>query len=69
MISLLNAVKAINSEWDVVELAMSSDGKFRYRTFYIVSNGRYPKLAECQAIADFVGYKYNKGYFYWRIDG
>ena len=68
-LSFERCVKAICSEWDCCELAMSMDNDGRhYRTFYIIAgDGRNPTLAECQAIADYLGYRYSKGYFYKEV--
>lgn len=63
------AVKAINSEWDIDELGMSADGMGgHYRTFYIKSgDARTPTREECEALADYMGFKYSKGYFYKEV--
>lgn len=69
MLHFRQTVKAVNSQWDCCELAMSMDNEgHHYRTFYIVAgDARNPTLAECKAIADYLGYHYNKGYFYKEV--
>lgn len=69
MLHFRQTVKAVNSQWDCCELAMSMDCTGRhFRTFYIVAGeARNPTLAECKAIADYLGYRYNKGYFYKEV--
>lgn len=64
-----DVVKIINSDWDIGEVGMSADGSGgHYKTYYIKSGGgRCPTFAECLAIADYMGMKYHKGYFYRRI--
>lgn len=62
-------IKAINNEWDYRELgiSMDTDGN-HFRTFYIVAGGaKKPTLAECLAIADYLGMRYSKGVFYKQV--
>lgn len=68
-LSFGDCLKVFCSEWEYDEIAMSMDTSGNhYRTYYIKSgNGRFPALPECLAIADYMGYKYNKGYFYEKI--
>lgn len=63
-------IKCINSEWDYDELGMTMNTKGQtFRTYYIKSgNSRFPTVAECLAIADYMGYIYTRrGYFLQEI--
>lgn len=61
-------VKAVNSQWDGLELAMSMDNDgHHYRTFCIVSKTRQPTMDECLAIAEYLGYGYGNGLFYKEV--
>ena len=64
-----SAVKAVNSKWEVDEIAMSMDLKGNhYRTFYIKAGyARNPTLPECLAIANYCGMRYSKGYFLKKV--
>lgn len=63
--TFLQAVKAINSEWEIGITADSSDGKGNfYRTYYIVGS---PTKADVEAICNHCKMSYYKGYFYRRI--
>lgn len=61
-------IKAICSEWDWdrVSDSMDRDGN-RYHTYYIKAGDRRPEKGELLAIAQFLGWKYSKGYFYEKI--
>lgn len=63
------AIKSINSGWDYKEMAMAMNNKGqRFRVFYILTGiERNPTLAECLAIANYVGFNYKKGYFYQEV--
>ena len=63
------AVKAICSDWDYHESAMSMDMKGRrYRTYKILPGwARNPTLPECLAIAYYCGMRYSNGYFYKEV--
>jgi len=63
------ALKTINSEWDFDIANDTQDIKGnKYKTFYIKSgDARCPTLAECLAIADYLGMRYHKGYFYKEV--
>lgn len=62
-------VKAICSEWDWDRVANTMDSSGRiYETYYIkIGEGRKPTIGDCEAIADYLGWIYHKGYFYRRI--
>lgn len=57
-----DAVKAINSEWDVGIMADSADimGN-KYKTYYIIGQATD---ADYKAVADYMGFKYRCGYLY-----
>lgn len=63
------AIKVINSEWDWDYCGCSMDmSGNKYERLYIKSgNARCPTLAECMAIADYLGMRYHKGIFYRRM--
>lgn len=63
------AVKAVNSQWDVDEIAMSMDLKGNhYRTFYIKAGyARNPTLPECLAIAHYCDMRYSRGFFLKKV--
>lgn len=65
MLNFRDAVKALNSEWEVgeVEYAMDKDGN-KYERVYIIGN---PTRIDCLAIAQYFGVKYSNGYFYFKI--
>jgi len=68
-LSFGQVIKSINSEWDYREIGMSMDDNGNhFRTFYIISgDARNPTIAECMAIADYLGFRYSKGYFYKQV--
>lgn len=65
MLSFKQAVKALNSTWDIGEPVECMDYKGnRYEKNYIIGN---PTLADCLVIANYMGLRYHKGYFYNKI--
>lgn len=65
MLSFKQCVKTLNSEWDIGEPTLCMDNKGnKYERTYIIGN---PTLEDCEAIASYMGIRYHKGYFYFKM--
>ena len=69
-LSFKQAVKVICSEWDC-DMTLCADYKGNHYERYCITNTANfkPTYADCYSLANYLGMRYHKGYFYNKLEG